>query len=145
MTLGRYGKIWLPATRLCFFRDAGQNLSTVATVDDVQQPHEGKGILYCRQCHAPVTREQERLNVLGKHCHVFPNPEGIVFEVGCFGLAPGCLRQGRATDRYSWFPPHAWCFAQCRKCQIHLGWYYEAEGKTSFYGLILNRLVAETD
>lgn len=137
--------MWLPASRPCFFRETGQHQGRVEAVDDVQQPHEGKGILFCRQCHAPVTREQERLSVLGKHCHVFANPEGIVFEVGCFALAPGCLRQGRATVQYSWFPPRAWCFAQCVHCQIHLGWYYGAAGKSSFYGLILNRLVAEMD
>ncbi len=143
MMTGRHGKPWLPATQPCFFREADQGLATVEEVDDARQPDGGHGVLYCRQCHAPVTSTQERLKVLGKHCHVFPNPEGMVFEIGCFGLAPGCGQQGPPVFQYSWFPPHAWSLALCQTCKTHLGWYYEAIGKSSFHGLILNRLVEE--
>lgn len=143
MMIGKFGKMWLPATQPCFFRESDQGRYTVEESDEGQQHDEGDGILYCRQCLAPVTSEQERMTVLGKHSHAFANPEGMVFEIGCFGLAPGCVKQGRSTLQYSWFPPHAWSFVLCRTCAIHLGWYYEAVGKSSFHGLILNRLVGE--
>lgn len=143
MMVGRDGKLWWAAPQPCFFREADQAQSAVKERADTPHPHESHGVLYCRQCQAPVTSEQERLRVLGKHCHAFPNPEGLVFEIGCFSMAPGCVLQGASTTQFSWFPPHAWSLALCGTCKTHLGWYYEAVGKSSFYGLILDRLVEE--
>lgn len=145
MMSGRHGKFWLPATQPCFFREYDQGQAPVVEGKDKEYANGGAEILYCRQCNEPVTSKEERVRVLAKHYHSFPNPEGIVFEIGCFSLAPGCARQGRATEKYSWFPPHAWCFALCRSCKTHLGWFYEAAGKSSFYGLILDRLVEGSD
>ena len=141
MTTGRQGKFSLLSTQTCFFREPEQGDDVV--VDDLEKlgTGDGRNALYCRHCNAPVTSNDERLNVLGKHCHSFPNPEGIVFEIGCFGLAPGCLRQGNGTTQYSWFPPYAWSFALCKSCKTHLGWFYETAGKPSFFGLILDRLI----
>lgn len=139
--MGRHGKPWLPATRPCFFHDADQDRQSRGLKDYDKEAGEEDELLYCRQCRAPLTSKRERLSVLGKHCHALPNPEGIVFEIGCFGGAPGCLRQGDAMAQYSWFPPHAWSYALCRSCKTHVGWYYEAPGKPSFYGLILTRLL----
>lgn len=145
MMTGRHGKFWLPATQPCFFREPAQGQATLVSSDDKQQADDGQGLLYCRQCHAPVTSDQERIAVLGKHGHLLANPQGLVFEVGCFALAPGAVRLGRPTAQYSWFPPHAWRLALCRSCKTHLGWYYEAMGTSPFYGLILNLLVEESN
>jgi hypothetical protein len=141
--VGRYGKTWLPATSPCWFREADHGGDVLVETGDDQFPDEDDGILYCRSCHAPVTHDKERQTIDGKRYHVFANPDGMVFEIGCFGLAPGCLAQGVLTAKFSWFPPYAWSYALCRRCQSHLGWYYETVGRIPFFGLILTRLVGE--
>lgn len=145
MSVGRYGKYWLPAATPCLFREADHGRVTVAESGDAPQTDEKDDILYCRQCLAPVTKVKEGMSVRGNQSHVFTNPEGLVFEIGCFARAPGCVKQGRATPRFSWFPPRAWRIALCRSCASHLGWYYEGGDTSSFYGLIVNRLVQGAD
>lgn len=140
MMIGIHGKFWLSVSSPCFYRDSVQGPGVLLRSDEKEQDGDSHGGLYCRQCHTLVTSVAEQLKVRGKHCHAFANPDGLVFEIGCFGLASGCEHQGRPTSEYSWFPPYAWCFALCRACNTHLGWYYEKIGKPSFFALILNRL-----
>ena len=47
--------------------------------------------IFCRLCGHRVTSDDQRISVNGSHTHTFFNPAGILFEVGCFRLAPGCL------------------------------------------------------
>jgi hypothetical protein len=76
--------------------------------------------------------------VSGSHRHTFCNPAGLVFEVGCFAEAPGCVAIGEASEFFSWFPGYAWRVGICRGCTAHLGWSY-GEGP-DFWGLVLDRL-----
>ncbi len=95
--------------------------------------------IYCRECGRVVTGKDQKIAVHGSHTHTFFNPAGIVFELGCFGTAPGCHSVGEASSYFTWFAGFVWCYALCRGCNSHLGWFFEM-GDRSFYGLILAHL-----
>ncbi|MHC1710890.1 MAG: cereblon family protein [Solidesulfovibrio sp.] len=99
-------------------------------------------LLRCARCQHPVTTENWRITVSGVHRHVFANPSGFVFEIGCFSDAPGCAAVGAPTPDFSWFPGTSWQVAVCTVCGLHLGWRYETTTGGFFYGLILNRLTS---
>jgi hypothetical protein len=95
--------------------------------------------LLCQQCHQIITSASEMIEVSGFYQHTFANPEGILFEIGCFRKAIGCWYIGPATEEFTWFKGLQWKVAVCSRCLIHLGWLYS--GNESFHGLILDRLV----
>ena len=96
--------------------------------------------LVCAQCRQPVTADVWRLTVSGSHQHVFANPGGHIFVIGCFSSAPGCVVVGSLTSDFSWFSGTQWQIAVCAACGLHLGWRYTTLSNSSFFGLILNRL-----
>ena len=98
--------------------------------------------LLCRQCQQIITSTSEMIEVSGFHQHTFANPEGILFEIGCFRKAKGCWYIGPATEEFTWFKGFQWKVAVCSRCLVHLGWFYS--GNESFHGLILDRLVLST-
>ena len=106
--------------------------------DDAETEGE-KGII-CRFCRNVITRPEAIIQMSGRHCHVFTNPTGITYEIGCFSSATGCVRFGEPTDEFTWFPGFLWYCVLCSKCHIHLGWYYQS-GTNGFYGLILDNLI----
>lgn len=101
---------------------------------------EGKPIL-CRQCRHAVTTTAEIIEKHGSHAHTFANPDGILFEIGCFRNAPGCGYLGSPTEEWSWFKGFRWKIALCSQCLTHLGWMYVSGEGEWFHGLILNRLI----
>lgn len=101
---------------------------------------DAEPLLYCVSCLAPITSERLRLSVAGSHRHVFANPHGLVFELGCFSGAPGCAGISPITTDFSWFAGTAWQAAVCAACNLHLGWRYDRAGGDSFFGLLLDRL-----
>jgi hypothetical protein len=82
----------------------------------------------------------QRIFVLDSQKHIFSNPHGLLFEIGCFSSAPGCLALGQKTSKFTWFPGYAWQIAVCGGCREHMGWLYAGQG-TSFFGLRLDQLV----
>jgi hypothetical protein len=88
-----------------------------------------------------VTDRRSRIAVDGGHAHGFVNPQGHVFQIGCFAAAPGCLPVGATSDYWTWFPGYAWQVVVCRSCTQHLGWRFRGGAGGDFYGLILARLV----
>ena len=66
------------------------------------------------------------------------NPAGIVYEIGCFRRAPGCLPFGPSSGEFAWFSGYIWQVVYCRGCQQHLGWMFSGEDR--FFGLIVNKL-----
>jgi hypothetical protein len=86
-----------------------------------------------------VTGGEQRFAVGGAHRHTFFNPAGIVYEVGCFRQAVGCIASGPPSAEFTWFAGHLWRIALCRRCRTHLGWHFTS-GDESFFGLILPRL-----
>jgi len=105
-----------------------------------KEPERGTPFL-CRQCNLVITDSAEIIEVAGGHQHTFVNPEGIVFEIGCFRNAPGCGYVGPAREEFTWFKGFKWRVGVCRRCLTHIGWLYIARDKESFHGLILDRLV----
>lgn len=97
--------------------------------------------LLCRQCRMVITSPDLRTSVQGAHGHTFANPEGLVFQIGCFQAADGCRHVGPATDEFTWFQGFYWRIAVCRNCQAHVGWLFFSSGNDRFYGLILDRLI----
>lgn len=109
-------------------------VSTWSEEEDV--PEEA---IFCRTCGEVVTARKQMIEVSGTHTHTFFNPAGIVFELGCFRQAKGCVVVGKPTDEFSWFAGHVWSYALCKACQNHPGWFFEGRD-SSFFGLILPRL-----
>ena len=95
--------------------------------------------IWCGLCGREVTGTDQKIAVHGTHAHTFFNPAGIVFELGCFRAAPGCRNVGEASAEFTWFAGHVWRIALCRRCNSHLGWFFE-KGEQSFYGLILKNI-----
>ena len=98
--------------------------------------------LLCAACGEPVTADEHRVNIEGRHVHRRTNPAGFEFEFGCFREASGAVAVGSATMEHTWFAGWTWRASICRSCGFHLGWLFESGG-SSFQGLILDRLEAE--
>lgn len=97
--------------------------------------------LYCAACRHPITRLEERISVQGGTEHVFTNPYGLTFRIGCFREAAGCRALGVATAQHTWFAGYRWRIALCRACDTHLGWTYASDAD-GFHGLIIDRLTS---
>ena len=106
------------------------------------EPHAapGGGFWVCARCAGFVAEDRARIEVGGAHIHSFINPEGAIFRVGCFAVAPGALPWGEPSRHWTWFAGFEWQAAMCRGCAAHLGWGYTAEGRR-FVALILDRIV----
>ncbi len=100
--------------------------------------------LLCRACKQPITADDHRISIAGRHLHRRVNPMGIEFEFGCFGEAPGAATLGEPTSDHSWFAGYAWSFAYCGRCGVHLGWFFEG-ADPAFHGLISNLLEEESE
>ncbi len=109
--------------------------------EEAEDRAPGRNLL-CRVCLSIITSEEEGISMSGSHRHVFVNPSGVVYAVGCFRSAPGCLRTGTPTLEYTWFAGYLWSYALCARCGLHLGWYYESGGG-GFFGLITDHLIRE--
>ncbi len=110
----------------------------VDVLDDLEP--EKEKVLICAECNNQITSDKHRININGGHAHSFFNPQGIVFEIGCFDMAEGCRPVSLASDEFSWFPGYRWRIMCCDQCAVHLGWDFVKEGFSPFYGLILHRL-----
>ncbi len=96
--------------------------------------------IVCRRCGHVVTARSQRIVVDGAHAHTFANPQGVVFEIGCYRAAWGCGVVGPASREFAWFTGTAWRIAVCSSCLAHLGWRFSALSGAAFHGLILTRL-----
>ena len=112
----------------------------LADEEQGKEPMGAEGI-YCRQCLKIISNPDERIEVQGAHQHTFANPHGIIFEIGCFRTAEGCLMTGPYSEAFSWFKEFSWQVAVCRRCLIQLGWFFSSTRHKDFYALILNRLI----
>ncbi|MCU0693499.1 MAG: cereblon family protein [Polyangiaceae bacterium] len=137
-----------PATRALprfALREAGQGCG--AKRGERAQPRDARTRqqvpeLVCVACRHAITSRDARVEVAGAHRHTFANPNGIVYCIGCFSRAPGCLSVGRLSTEFPWFAGFAWQVAVCGRCSAHLGWGFRSADR-GFHGLILDRLVEE--
>ena len=131
----------MPLLPLCLDRQRAER-GAAAPAPHHGEMEEIEDAILCAFCFLPVTREAERITVLGRHRHRRTNPAGIDFRIGCFQRAPGCRAIGSPTSEHTWFPAHVWQVALCADCHTHLGWRFTSAGGASFFGLILAHLVA---
>lgn len=123
-----------------FLREGRQERQNRPVTHKQQEPDvKPAEAIYCRACGGVVTGRDQKIQVSGAHGHTFFNPAGIVFELGCFLLAPGCVTIGAPSKEFTWFPGHTWRVVLCRGCRVHLGWLFTMQENT-FYGLILSKL-----
>ena len=122
-----------------FFKDSGHQRTAPQKDTEMKEELDRNPIL-CAGCQYEITSINQGIAVQGQHIHIFSNPGGFVFEIGCFAVAPGCVNQGKPTLEFSWFNGFNWNFALCLNCHLHLGWHFRSDLK-SFYGLILNHLI----
>lgn len=97
--------------------------------------------LLCSTCRIKITWKEASVEINGSHRHVFVNPAGLVFEVGCFCQAENLSGIGPVTSEFTWFPGCSWQTLICSNCHFQLGWSYQPRDKSMFFGLILERLV----
>jgi hypothetical protein len=125
------------------WQDEGLETEADVAEEPAVEDETGPVVYLCKACRAKITTSAMRIAVHGKHAHICANPHGLVFEVGCFSLASGCLTVGAPTEEFTWFPGYAWCIALCLQCTAHLGWHYRSAQAGEFYGLILTNLVED--
>jgi len=102
---------------------------------------DSEDAVLCRQCHQVLTNRSARISIQGAHQHTFANPNGIVFQIGCFRSVRGCGYVGPTTSEWSWFKGYSWRILVCTMCLTHLGWRYTSAGNEGFSGLILDRII----
>jgi hypothetical protein len=95
--------------------------------------------LRCIVCDHRISARSLRCDRDGAHEHLFTNPGGFQYRIGCFVAAPGCSYVGPTEQAFSWFPGWSWQIAQCSACHAHVGWIYRLAGG-QFHGLILDML-----
>jgi len=98
--------------------------------------------LLCKFCRQRITSEDKAIQINYRHCHTYSNPAGTRFRIGCFSTAIGCQFHSHPTEEYTWFKGFSWQVALCANCQTQMGWYYQSAAAMSFYGLILDHLIA---
>jgi hypothetical protein len=111
--------------------------------DHVLRQQRQENRIYCGRCRYAVTTAEQIIAVNGAHEHLFRNPAGIVYRIGCFSTAEGCCLSGTPTHEFTWFAGYAWSVALCANCLLHLGWHYSSEA-SGFFGLILDHLTRQT-
>ena len=122
-------------------RRAPARLGDDPDVEDVFALSSGQRLL-CAVCAEPITADEHRVAIEGRHDHRRTNPAGIDYDFGCFAEAPGTVAVGPATAEHTWFAGFSWRISICRGCGAHLGWRFEGSS-AAFHGLILDRLEAE--
>ncbi len=118
--------------------DAVDHVQEVETRDN--EDSDKKEFLLCAACKYPITRKNDRIQIHERHQHVFANPHGYIFQIGCFAQAPGCVTAGEETSYFTWFAGYAWQLALCAQCLTLLGWAFRTE-ESRFFGLILDQLM----
>lgn len=126
------------------FRQLSNNqLKTITQkLDSIRKKKDKLPVFLCKKCGHPITFEKEIISIAGQHRHVFKNPAGIIYEIGCFAKAAGCMNLGEPTMEFTWFQGYSWRYSVCSQCYTHLGWFYQL-GDSRFFGLILERLTRQ--
>ncbi|MCP4400782.1 MAG: hypothetical protein GY801_26205 [bacterium] len=109
---------------------------------NAREQEEEEKFLRCIVCQATITRQSDRITINERHQHVFTNPHGYIFQIGCFAVAQGCVFSDNESNFFSWFPGYAWRFALCGQCLTHLGWGFRSQD-SQFVGLILDKLLMQ--
>ena len=127
--------------RLKSFRENQPEDGLVTSVlDEVEEMGEEEEAILCGFCQNSITDTSNQIAMNGAHSHIFANPHGYVFEIGCYKRATGCLTSLESSPEFSWFSGYHWKIALCSNCSNHLGWYFFSN-TSSFFGLIQENLI----
>jgi hypothetical protein len=135
---------------LLFFRqDVGKTHKTGADSrlqEKIQKKEKTnkEDFILCKLCGHRITTSSASIAVGNSHLHTFANPAGLLFDIGCFKSAPGCLNTGPFTHEFSWFKGYKWRISVCESCHAHIGWMFGSANHI-FFGLILDRLTDSRD
>ncbi len=131
--------MFLKPTPLFFRADEGKKAETKTRTKPSAKPEEEK--LFCKNCGHWITSGPWRISVHSSHQHIFFNPAGVIYKIGCFREAPGTQIIGVPSNEFTWFHGHVWQVALCQECRTHLGWLFTGEKiSNAFFGLILPKL-----
>lgn len=108
--------------------------------EDLESSSQTQKNICCALCMHKITEPESQIVMNGSFRHVFANPHGYVYEIGCFSHANGCRPSSTSSSEFSWFSGFSWRIGVCEQCASHLGWIFSSEGK-AFYGLILDKLI----
>ncbi len=98
----------------------------------------------CRVCRKQIAMVDQTIRIMGATEHVFTNPHGITYQIGCFRDALNCGCVSEPTEAWTWFPGFAWRIVICSTCNQHLGWYFQGQIEAGFFGLILAHLIEDS-
>ncbi|MBU0485524.1 MAG: hypothetical protein KKB30_13545 [Proteobacteria bacterium] len=124
---------------LLFKEEGGCSDPAMRSGTRIEELTEEENGIFCKQCRAVITGKENVIRVAGRHLHICYNQVGVIFRVGCFRDAPGCLRHGEPTLENTWFLGYRWRFADCASCGLHLGWQFSG-AEDDFFGLIVDKL-----
>ena len=130
-------------TNIHALRDDPQSKGGTTTKTSVSEKKktEKEKYIRCNQCLQPVALPSSRISINGSHAHTFANPNGYVYEIGCFRSVMGCGYLGPSSDEFTWFKGYKWKVAYCERCHAHMGWLFISSNEAfSFGGLILDNL-----
>jgi hypothetical protein len=130
------GDIQLP---WLFYDTTASERTSVSSSPQEEIEESDPEAIHCRACGWRITSRSQVSRRDGQFEHVFSNPAGIVFHIGCFNEAPGCTVSGTPTDFFSWFSGYSWSYAQCACCGLHAGWRFQSIAD-AFFGLNLDAL-----
>ena len=133
----------IPPLMLRAFDEKQVSSITKRKQEEESDSEEEKELLYCTFCMKLITSGDQRIRMGGSHEHVFINPAGAAYEIGCFRDAPGAVFQGIPTEEFTWFKGYQWRMAHCSGCLIHIGWQYLQGSQHGFSGLILSMLTTK--
>ncbi len=108
--------------------------------EKMQAAEQEEEVIVCAYCSHPITDPEKQIIVNDSFRHVFANPHGIVFEIGCFSQARGTRPTSIPSSEFSWFVGFSWQICVCRYCSTHLGWVFTSDSQ-KFHGLILEKLI----
>ncbi|OFZ66617.1 MAG: hypothetical protein A2328_09755 [Bdellovibrionales bacterium RIFOXYB2_FULL_36_6] len=97
-------------------------------------------VIVCALCNHRITDPLQQIIINQSFNHIFVNPHGHIYEIGCFSHASGCHPASVPSDEFSWFIGYSWQICFCDMCSTHLGWYFTSE-LNRFWGLILKKLI----
>ncbi len=110
------------------------------TAVEFEKEKKEQRVYRCKECATEITSPAAEAARSGKHSHTFFNPQGVVYNIGCFARAENLIIQSEPSNEFSWFAGYAWQVVACSQCGAHLGWLFGNEND-SFFGLILTALV----
>src|SRR5262245_63170347 len=95
--------------RLDAFGGRGSKTDAPAREESGDEPtRPGGRRLLCAKCRNPITDKSAMVAVSGLRTHVFTNPDGYRFRIGCFAKAHGLRGLGEPTLEYTWFAGFTW-------------------------------------